>query len=127
MSKIVTAGTRLLKGDYWHDVNGEIPGSPANWDPPMTDEERHLAALSDPDAQPLTTEQLSRMRRVSRAKFIRRKLRLSQVEFASRFRIPLGTLRDWEQHRCEPDQASQAYLQVIERNPDAVVKALEPA
>lgn len=127
MSKTVTVGKRYLKNDLWHDDRGELPGNPSDWDPPMSEEEVHEAALSDPDGQPLTAEQLSRMRRISRAKFIRRKLGLSQEEFAQRFRIPLGTLRDWEQHRSEPDQAAQAYLLVIERNPTAVQQALEPA
>ena len=54
------------------------------------------------------------MRRVSRVKHLRCKLGLSQAEFAERFRIPLGTLRDWNQHRTEPDQAALSYLKVIE-------------
>ena len=47
-------------------------------------------------------------------------------EFASRFHIPLGTLRDWEQGRKEPDAAARAYLVVIGRNPAAVSEALHP-
>jgi putative transcriptional regulator len=62
--------------------------------------------------------------RVSPAKRIRWGLRMSQIEFAKTFRIPLGTLRDWEQHRRDPDQAAQAYLEVIAREPDAVRRAL---
>jgi putative transcriptional regulator len=85
------------------------------------------AAHSDPDAQPLTDLQLDGMRRVSAAKRIRRNLGLSQEEFASRFQIPLGTLRDWEQHRREPDQAARAYLVVIEREHAAVDRALAEA
>ena len=38
-----------------------------------------------------------------RAKIIRRALGLSQEEFAARYRIPIGTLRDWEQGRTTPD------------------------
>lgn len=124
MNKIVTTGKRFLKDDRWCDANGPIPGTPAEWDPPMTDEEITMAALSDPDAQPLTDEQLARMRPVSYAKHVRWKLRLSQGEFAERFHIPIGTLRDWEQHRAKPDAAATAYLQVIAENPDAVVTAL---
>ena len=93
----------------------------------MTDEEVTARALSDPDAQPLTKEQLARMKRVSFAKFIRQKLGLSQAGFAAAFRIPLGTLRDWEQHRREPDQAARAYLEVIAREPDVVRQALAAA
>jgi hypothetical protein len=51
---------------------------------------------------------------------------LSQEEFAERFRIPLGTLRDWEQGRKDPDAAARAYLVVIGRNPAAVSAALHP-
>ena len=92
----------------------------------MTDEERHAAALSDPDAQPLTEEKWARMKRVPRAKTLRRALGLSQEEFATRFHIPIGTLRDWEQGRAEPDQAARAYLKVIATAPDVVRKALTP-
>ena len=127
MSTIVTTGKRYLKDDRWHDDDGIIPGYPDQWEPPMTDEERHVAALSDPDNPPRTPEQLARMRRVARAKFIRHKLGMSQEDFARRFGIPIGTLRDWEQHRSEPDQAARSYLQVIERDPEAVLRALEPA
>jgi putative transcriptional regulator len=56
---------------------------------------------------------------------MRRALHLTQEEFADRFRIPLGTLRDWEQGKTQPDQAARAYLTVIARNPKAVVEALK--
>jgi putative transcriptional regulator len=90
----------------------------------MSEEERHAAALSDPDAQPLTPEDFKRMKRTPQVRVIRRALGLSQEEFASRFRIPLGTLRDWEQGRKEPDTAACAYLRVIGHNPAAVTEAL---
>jgi hypothetical protein len=47
-----------------------------------------------------------------------------QEEFAARYHIPLGTLRDWEQHRSEPDQAARAFLKVIAKEPDIVARAL---
>lgn len=90
----------------------------------MTEAEKHAAALSDPDARPLTDEDMKRMKRTPRAKIIRRALGLSQEDFAARYHIPLGTLRDWEQGRAEPDQAARAYLTVIAREPDIVRKAL---
>jgi putative transcriptional regulator len=74
----------------------------------MTEAQRHAAAINDPDAQPLTEEDLARMKRTPRAKIIRRALGLSQEDFAARYRIPIGTLRDWEQGRVEPDQAARA-------------------
>jgi putative transcriptional regulator len=90
----------------------------------MTEEEIHAAALADPDAQPLTPERLARMCRTPQVRIIRRALGLSQEEFAARFHIPLGTLRDWEQGRKDPDAAARAYLVVIGRNPTAVAEAL---
>jgi putative transcriptional regulator len=90
----------------------------------MTEAEKHAAALSDPDNRPLTEEDMKRMKRTPRAKIIRRALGLSQEDFAARYHIPIGTLRDWEQGRAEPDQAARAYLTVIARAPEAVRKAL---
>jgi putative transcriptional regulator len=92
----------------------------------LTDEEILAAALRDPDAQPLSDAQLARMKRPN-PKVVRQALGLSQEGFAARFRIPVGTLRDWEQGRVEPDQAARAYLMVIARIPDAVSKALDVA
>ena len=66
------------------------------------------------------------MLRVPRVKILRRALALTQEEFAARFRIPLGTLRDWEQGRSEPDQPAKAYLTVIARDPKGVKRALRP-
>ncbi|MFP6709048.1 MAG: helix-turn-helix domain-containing protein, partial [Alphaproteobacteria bacterium] len=45
------------------------------------------------------------MKRTPQAKIIRRSLNLSQQEFAAQFQISIGTLRDWEQNRAEPDGA----------------------
>ena len=88
----------------------------------MTDEEVTAAARSDPDAQPMTAEQLSR--KMTRAKSLRRALCLTQEEFAVRYHIPIGTLRDWEQGRSEPDQPARAYLTVIANDPAGVERAL---
>jgi putative transcriptional regulator len=90
----------------------------------MSEEEVLAAALSDPDARPMTPAELKRMKRTPRAKIIRRALGLTQEEFAARFQIPLGTLRDWEQGATEPDQAARSYLKVIARDPESVRKAL---
>jgi putative transcriptional regulator len=90
----------------------------------MTDDEVTAAALADPDARPATAEQLRQARRVPRAKTLRRALHLTQEEFAARHRIPIGTLRDWEQGRCEPDQPARAYLTVIAHDPEGVQRVL---
>jgi putative transcriptional regulator len=91
----------------------------------MTEAERHSAASSDADAQPITPDNVGRMKRTPQVKVIRRALALSQEEFSARFHIPLGTLRDWEQGRKDPDAAARAYLIVIGRDPAAVQAALE--
>ncbi len=90
----------------------------------MTVEEKHAAALADPDAQPATEEQLARGKRTY-VKHLRRRLGLTQEEFAARFHLPHNTVRDWEQGVREPDATARNLLQVIEHNPEAVVQALE--
>jgi len=82
------------------------------------------SARSDRDAKPLTDADLRRMKRTPQAKIIRRALELTQEEFAARYHIPLGTLRDWEQGRAEPDQPTRAYLTLIARDPDYVNRLL---
>jgi putative transcriptional regulator len=82
------------------------------------------AARADRDAQPLTPSDLKRMKRTPQVKIIRRALALTQEEFAVRYQIPLGTLRDWEQGRAEPDRPTQAYLKIIARDPDRVERLL---
>jgi putative transcriptional regulator len=78
----------------------------------------------DPSERPLDASDLKRMRRTPQVKVIRRALGLTQEEFSARYRIPLGTLRDWEQGRSEPDQPARAYLHVIAAEPTATAKAL---
>jgi putative transcriptional regulator len=98
-----------------------FPSTPAR---PMTEGGIEAAANADFDARPMTAEQLRRARRVPRTKTLRRALQLTQEEFAVRFHIPLGTLRDREQGRCEPDQPARAHLKVIANDPAGVERAL---
>ena len=90
----------------------------------MADEEVAAEALSDPDAQPLSAERLSRMRRVSRVKALRQRLGMTQTQFAGAFRLPITTLRDWEQGRSTPDAPARALLLAIERDPDVMRRLL---
>ena len=60
-------------------------------------------------------------------KAIRKKLHMTQSEFAARFSFNVARVRDWEQGRSQPDGALRAYLLVIERQPKAVEKALKVA
>jgi len=91
----------------------------------MSEEKRHRAALSDTDCPPATEAQLGRARRVPTVRALRKKLKLTQEEFATRFHLPLGTVRDWEQGAHRPDKAAQVLLTVIANDPDAVARALE--
>jgi putative transcriptional regulator len=91
----------------------------------MTEEERHRAALSDADCPPATEAQLARARRVPTVRALRKQLNLTQEQFAARFHLPLGTIRDWEQGAHRPDKAAQVLLTVIAKDPDAVARALE--
>jgi putative transcriptional regulator len=75
----------------------------------------------DPDAAPILTDgQIA----AAIARGVRKRLGLSQADFAMRFRVPLGTLRDWEQGRRQPDAPALAYLRVIAREPELVARAL---
>ncbi|MGB7555961.1 MAG: helix-turn-helix domain-containing protein [Candidatus Korobacteraceae bacterium] len=101
---------------------GKTPKPPR----PMTPAAIERSARADRDAQPLTETDLKRMKRTPQTKIIRRALELTQEEFAARYHIPLGTLRDWEQGRAEPDQPTRAYLTLIARDPDHVDQTLNP-
>ena len=95
-----------------------------------SDQELTAAALADPDNPPLSDAQLARIRRdlpPPDVKSLRARLRLTQAEFARRYRIPVGNIRDWEQGRTRPDAATVAYLLVIEREPEVVRRALDNA
>ena len=80
---------------------------------------RKVAA--DPDAAPILTDAETAAALV---RTIRLRLGLSQSEFAHRFQVPIGTLRDWEQSRRQPDTTALAYLRVIARAPNVVAQAL---
>jgi putative transcriptional regulator len=98
----------------------------------LTEEHLHANALSDPDSQPIprgTDEELAELglHRIPNVKKLRERLGLTQEVFASTYRIPVGTLRDWEQCRKFPDAPARAYLTVIARNPQAVASLLGEA
>ena len=79
----------------------------------------------DSENPPLTLEQLAKRRNIAPIRSLRRKLVLTQEEFAETYMIPVGTLRDWEQHRSEPDAPARAYLKVIAADPEGVARALK--
>lgn len=122
MSKTGTTRTTVKPGEA--PPRGETDWARVN---AMTDDEVLAAALSDPDAPPLDPETLSKMRRISPVKALRQRLGLTQVEFAEAFRLPVSTLRDWEQHRSTPDAPARALLRAIELEPETMRRLLSPA
>jgi putative transcriptional regulator len=75
----------------------------------------------DPDAAPILSEAETA---AALARSVRKRLGISQAEFAARYHVPIGTLRDWEQNRKQPDAPALAYLRVIAREPAMVARAL---
>jgi putative transcriptional regulator len=55
---------------------------------------------------------------------IRRRLKLTQAEFAAQFGFSVGTVRDWEQGRNSPEPTARMFLTVIDKRPEAVFEAL---
>jgi len=75
----------------------------------------------------LTKDELQTARHVPRVRTMRRALGITQEEFAARYHVPLGTLRDWEQGRTEPDQPARAYLTIIAHDPEGECRVLQHA
>lgn len=78
----------------------------------------------DPDNPPLTPADFTRMKRVPRIKTLRRALQLTQNEFSNRYRIPVATIREWEEGRSEPDAPAKAFLHLIATDPKGVAEKL---
>ena len=55
---------------------------------------------------------------------LRQRMKLSRKKFADRFCLDARAVQDWEQGRRVPDRAARVLLTVIERDPEAVVRAL---
>ncbi|MDP3705554.1 MAG: helix-turn-helix domain-containing protein [Legionellaceae bacterium] len=96
----------------------------------MSEDKINVAAKSDPDAPPLTKDQLKKFKRVTPTKdidvkLIRQKLHLSQDQFAYYFGVSVRTVQEWEQHRRRPTATTRNFLRVIEMEPKAVLRALK--
>ena len=57
-------------------------------------------------------------------KLLRQKLGMTQAQFARALRVPLSTLRNWEQGRVLPDPAARSLLTIVAKNPKAALRAL---
>lgn len=78
---------------------------------------RHAEGRKVPGMRVTTVE-------VPDVKAIRRALRMSQQRFAAAYRIPLATIKNWEQKRRIPDAPAAAYLRAIARKPKEVMEAV---
>lgn len=82
------------------------------------------ADATDPEDFHASAKALDRGQRARLIRQTRTGLGLSQSEFASRFRVPVGTLRDWEQARATAPDFAVAYVRVIGQHPEMVAKAV---
>ncbi len=92
-----------------------------------TDDELLQAAESDPDAQPLTADELAQARRIPdhvNVRAIRLKHKMSHAAFAQRYGFDPDALRGWEQGRRPLDRYVKILLTVIDKEPEAVERAL---
>ncbi len=80
----------------------------------------------DPDNRVWSEQDLKNRKRVPIAATLRRRLSLTQEQFAERYHIPIGTLRDWEQHRSEPDAPAKGFLKLIAADPERAAEVLKP-
>ena len=55
---------------------------------------------------------------------IRARLGLSQEAFAETYGFALSAVRDWEQGRRKPERSARILLKIVEREPEAVTRAL---
>jgi predicted RNase H-like HicB family nuclease/DNA-binding XRE family transcriptional regulator len=79
---------------------------------------------ADPVPAPSSTGGAARVPGKINVKQIRVRTKLSQAEFARRFRFNVRTVQDWELGRSKPDIAVRAYLTVIAKNREAVEDVL---
>lgn len=126
--------TRIIHATLEHDEHGNtvVVTDGGRFDQPtmdwarpeaMSDAEVLANAESDPDTVILSDEQQAKLRQARAVRAIRLDLELTQEEFASRFGLSLGTLRDWEQGRRSPDATARTLLRVIAVAPDLVANA----
>jgi putative transcriptional regulator len=58
---------------------------------------------------------------------IRSKTKKTQEQFAQAYRLPVGTVRDWEQNRRQPDAPARILLSMIDAEPETVEKLVRKA
>jgi len=79
-----------------------------------------------PVAAPATTSVAQEMATPPAVRDLRRRARLTQIEFAARLGVPVETIRNWEQGKRMPRGPARALLAVISHAPETVFAALAP-
>lgn len=116
--KLIIGTKNLTKGKTnWHKVKK------------LTDQQINKAAKTDKDALPSSKNKLKKFKRVNPPALIdishlRKKLHISQEQFAAYFGISKRTLQEWEQGRRIPNGPARALITVIAKEPKAVQRAL---
>mgnify|MGYP005648436107 CR=1 FL=1 len=93
----------------------------------MTEAEVQAAAETDPDNLPMTAADFAKLTRVytpDQIRALRGRFKMSRPVFAARFHIPVRQLQEWEQGRKKPSAAANTLFRVIDREPEAVERAL---
>ena len=99
----------------------------------LRDGQEFPLAPAAPVAAPVTTSVTSattsvaqEMARAPAVRDLRRRARLTQIEFAARLGVPVETIRNWEQGKRMPRGPARALLAVISHAPETVFAALAP-
>lgn len=83
---------------------------------------RHMVEDGDDPAAPVRAQDWA-----PAPEAIRARLKMTQKTFAAAIGVPLATVQNWEQHRVRPDPAARALLVILDREPEAALRALAPA
>lgn len=123
---------RIVKADHDSEQLPRLGPEDEARQAAMTPAEIERAAIDDADNPPLTENELARAVSARRLRSLRARLGLSQTglsqtAFARRYGIPVANLRQYEIGRVLPPRAVQAYLKVIEAEPERTAKALSSA
>src|SRR5216684_392418 len=92
----------------------------------LRDGQEFPLAPAAPVAAPATTFVAQEMARAPAVRDLRRRARLTQIEFAARLGVPVETIRNWEQGKRMPRGPARALLAVISHAPETVFAALAP-
>jgi putative transcriptional regulator len=92
----------------------------------LRDGQEFPLAPAAPVAAPGTTSVAPGIAMVPAVRDLRRRARLTQIEFAARLGVPVETIRNWEQGKRMPRGPARALLAVISHAPETVFAALAP-